>query len=290
MHASKTCTATFATTTPDFVQITSPAPDTVINFASVLVQGTVNVPIGLEVGVTINGVLAAVHGGTFAAMVPVASDTTSLTAEATTAIGTTDSHSITVSVSTTQGPSVTLEASPKNGVAPLITQFVVHSDFVPLNIELDIDSDGTVEYNGPQVENHRFFLTQAKFYVATARVTDPIGTMFTVKTVVQIYDQDELDARLQAKWSGMKDALRNADINGAMNFIVTASQAKYQEAFQIIATQLPDIDQILTDISAISTGNRTAVYEATRIDDAVETSFEVRFAIDRDGIWRLDSF
>jgi hypothetical protein len=41
--------------------------------------------------------------------------------------------------------------------------------------------------------------------------------------------------------------------------------------FQIIAAQPPNIDQILTT-------------------DGLETSFEVRFALDGDGIWRLEAF
>jgi hypothetical protein len=290
MFANKTCTATFETTTPGFVQITSPAPDTVINASTVLVQGTVNVPTGIEVGVTINGVLAAVHGGTFAAMVPVASDTTSLTAVATTAIGTTASHSIPVSVSTTPGPSVTLEAIPKNGVAPLITQFIVHSDFVPMNVELDIDSDGTAEYNGPEVENQRFFLTQAKVYVATARVTDALGAVFTVNTVVQVYDPNELDTLLQAKWTEMKDALIAGDVPRALSHILANAQGGYASLFNSVGVRISEFGSDMPQIEPVYFEGDYAKYRLRRQEQFGEMTYYIYWSIDNDGIWRVQSF
>jgi hypothetical protein len=290
MFADKACTATFATTSPGFVQITSPAPDTVINASTVLVQGTVNVPAGIEVGVTINGVLAAVHSGTFAAIVPVASDTTSLTAVATTAIGTTASHSIPVSVSTTQGPSVTLEADPKNGLTPLITQFVVRSDFVPVNVELDIDSNGTIEYNGSQVENQRFFLTQAKFYIATARVTDPLGAVFTVNTVVQVYDQNELDTLLQSKWAGMKDALIAGDVPGALGQILADSRDEYASVFNSVGVRISEFGSDMPRIEPVYFEGDYAKYRLRRPEQFGEMTYYVYLSIDTDGIWRIQSF
>src|SRR5439155_6427623 len=66
------------------VTITQPQGSATVPAGSLLVRGTVQAG-GAEVGVAINGVPAAVEGTTFAALVPVAPDTTSLTAMGTTA-------------------------------------------------------------------------------------------------------------------------------------------------------------------------------------------------------------
>jgi hypothetical protein len=99
-----------------------------------------------------------------------------------------------------------------------------------------------------------------------------------------------LDITLKARWVAMKDALRVGNIELALNEIVARSRSRYEEAFQIIATQLPNIDQILPNISLVRIGNLSAVYEAIRMDDGLGMSFEVRFAIDGDGIWRMETF
>jgi hypothetical protein len=140
------------------------------------------------------------------------------------------------------------------------------------------------------LQDQPFTFTQPGIYVATATVTDSQGNKFTANAVVQVYDRVALDTLLQPKWSSMKSALQSGDIGGAVRQIVSLSQPKYEEAFQVIAAQLPNIDQILTDISLIRVGNYTAIYEATRIDDGLEMSFEVRFAVDGDGIWRVEAF
>jgi hypothetical protein len=75
----------------------------------------------------------------------------------------------------------------------------------------------------------------------------------------------------------------------AIGFIVV-SRPRYEEAFQIIASQLSNIDQIFTNPALVRMGNFSAIYEAARIDDGLEMSFEIRFAIDGDGIWRIEAF
>jgi hypothetical protein len=291
LYTDKTCTANFVTTAPGFVEITSPAPGSAINSFTVLVQGTLNVPFGTEVGVTVNGVIAAAQGGVFAVVVPVTPDTTSLTAVATTAAGTTSSHSVNVNVSSAPGPSITLNVSPKSGVTPMVTLYTIRSDFVPAQVELDVDGDGTVDYTaGAEFNGVSFILSQPAIYVATATVTDSLGNVFIANAVVNVYDRDKLDTRLQTKWSGMKDALRNGDVGSAVNFISIRERTGYEEMLTALGAQTANIDQILTNISFVEQQNARIEYEMLRTDSGVTVSHFVLFAIDDDGIWRLNFF
>ena len=88
----------------------------------------------------------------------------------------------------------------------------------------------------------------------------------------------------------MKDALRSGDIPAALSQIVARARPVYEEGFQIISAQLPIIDEILTPVSLVRIGNNEAVYKASRNDDGIPMSFEVRFAMDVDGFWRVASF
>ena len=96
--------------TAPVVTITEPADGATVATGSLLVTGTVEAG-GEEVGVTVNDFPAAVHGKTFAALVPVTPETTSLPAAATTPSGPTASQSIAITVSAPATPANRWRAS-----------------------------------------------------------------------------------------------------------------------------------------------------------------------------------
>ncbi len=119
---------------------------------------------------------------------------------------------------------------------------------------------------------------------------DTQGGRTTARALVQVLDGAALDALLRAKWQTMKDALRARDITRAVTQIVLRAQDGYAAAFQTIAPQLPGIDSILTAITPLEVRNRAAIYQMLRVDGGVMKSFEVRFVIDGDGLWRIQGF
>jgi hypothetical protein len=50
-----------------------------------------------------------------------------------------------------------------------------------------------------------------------------------------------------------------------------------------------NVDDVLTSIRLERHGRGYAIYEAVRTDGTITKSFSVRFAIDADGVWRVDS-
>jgi hypothetical protein len=88
----------------------------------------------------------------------------------------------------------------------------------------------------------------------------------------------------------MKDALRRGDIAAAGQLIVPTARDRYVEAFTTMAADLPNIDLILTPVRLIDVRGRIAMLEMLRTDGGIEKSFEVRCAVDNDGVWRLRAF
>ena len=91
-------------------------------------------------------------------------------------------------------------------------------------------------------------------------------------------------------WSTAMDALRAGDIARAVTHIVADARDEYQAAFQIVAARLPAIDTILTDLTLVRLAEGTALYQATRTDAGLVKVFDVRFAVDEDGLWRIERF
>lgn len=168
--------------------------------------------------------------------------------------------------------------------------FSLFGDVQITQVTLDADGDGNTDFSGSQLSEQPFTFSQPGTYVASARATDAQGNQLTADALVQVYDPTQLDGILQARWAAMKDALRAGDISTALSHIISWSRPRYEEGFQIIAPLLSNIDDILTSVSLVRIGNNEAVYKALRMDDSVRMAFEVRFALDGDGLWRVASF
>jgi hypothetical protein len=88
----------------------------------------------------------------------------------------------------------------------------------------------------------------------------------------------------------MKDTLRTGDIPLALTHIAGPSRPRYEALFEALSPILPSIDTILTALTLDEVGDQEAFYEMVRTDAGVTKSFEIRFSVDEDGIWRLRMF
>jgi hypothetical protein len=283
-------TITITVTAGLAINITSPASGATVPAGQLIVRGSITNPGGGEVGLTVNGVPTGLQGNTFSALVFVSAENTNVSAIVTSKNGASATHTIPIAV-LTAAPSITvLHVLPSNGPAPLTAKFSLFGDIDILQVTLDADGDGNIDFTGSQLREQPFTFAQPGVYVSAATATDVQGNQLAANAVIQVLDPTELDGILQARWTAMKDALGAGDIPAALQQIITRARRVYEEGFQIISAQLPIIDEILTPVSLVRIGNNEAVYKASRTDDGIPMSFEVRFAMDVDGFWRVGSF
>jgi PKD repeat protein len=278
---------------PVRIEIISPANGANINKSNTIVQGRIYNQAG-EVGVVINGILVEVHGGDFAAIVPLQIGQNVITATATRPDGLQGQTQITINTES-QEEFVRLTATPTTGVLDQtgILNITFEAEAYLVNpvssYSWDFNGDGTPEITGAEAT----VIAQYQFpglYFPRVTVTDNQGNIYTETTLVNVLSREEMDAFLRSKWEGMKGALSQGDIEGAISYFDDSTKSGYKEHFTVLSPMLPQIVQVLNDIQFIGMMKNAIEYDIRTTRDGIQYSFYLLFIRDKDGLWKIRSF
>ncbi len=284
------------------IRILEPAPGTVITTETLWVRGTVDsggrdvavtIPLPPEIGseLSLEAMPVAAEAGTFAAEVPVTPGMTTVTVIARDGQGASSTDSVNVAVQGALFGPIRFDAFPAAGLAPHTARFSPNA-FPPGSVySLDLESDGTIDYEGDMLSDLEFVYARPGIHVARLQATTPDGQMLTARTSVVVYNRATLDARLQAAWRGFKDALRGGDAARAASFVHRDRRAAWEAYFRQFTPDLFALtDTVFADVTLLEVVPGRAECEMMRNVDGLLYSFPISFLIDVDGGWRLWQF
>jgi len=120
------------------------------------------------------------------------------------------------------------------------------------------------------------------------------GETYTDTIAIQVLIEAELDALLRAKWNGMKTALVNGDIEGALNLHHEAFKDRYESIYNLLGNDLPILAQEMLDIELIFAEGDRAKYAINRDHDIdgqiVTVTYYIYFSKDGNGLWKIERY
>jgi len=272
------------------VVINTPVDGAALAGESVTVSGTLVAP--ANSGLIVNDVLAAIlpDGAFHAVGVRLAAGANTVVATLTTPEGETRTHSITVSSS---GPRpVEITAHPTQGIAPLPVLFnaIPAEGIVIQKIEVDGDADGVIDYTITE-EPWEVTLTYVGggSSMATVRVTDIDGNIYTSVTPIVLLSEAALDQTIRAVWSGFKAALGTGDKARALQYMGLLAKERYSGPFDTLASLLPQIVASFSELQFVTLSSELGEYAINRVINGEDRIFFIYFGQDGDGVWRLQS-
>ncbi|MBI2828381.1 MAG: hypothetical protein HYX77_03800 [Acidobacteria bacterium] len=284
------------------IHILEPAPGAAIATETFWVRGivesggrevsvTISLPPEFRVELSLETLPAATEAGTFAAEAPATPSMTAVAVTARDGQGATVTEVVNIEVQSRLTAATNgFAAFPEAGLAPHAVRFGAGA-IENVRYSLDLESDGTTDYDGGSLAEREFTYTRPGIYVATLRTTTRDGQTATSRTLVQVYDRTVLDARLQTVWRAFKGALQAGEVQRAVMLIHTNRRAGWQEYFsRLPPALLGAADTVFTDVALLDVGPGSAVCEMMRDVDGLLYSFPVSFRTDVDGGWRLWQF
>ena len=274
------------------VTITHPAAGTPVSAGPLLVQGEVESG-GQPVGVTVNGMPAAVAGTRWGLMVDLPPGVHQLVVTATTPDGAVVSEARQVEGVAGVAEGLSLRVYPAGGPAPLTVTFHLQNGagVSLVRYELDADGNGTTDHDASSFDQPQATYAAPGLYLARLRATDEQGTVRTAAVLIPVLDPVQVKAQLQTTWTGLKAALREGNIPAALSFMHTRARERYELTFRSIPPEkLQEIDRILAEAVPVEIGPNGAEYEIRRLRNGEMIGFPLWFRRDADGLWRVWMF
>ncbi len=272
------------------ISISSPSDGDTITGPDVTVKGAVINTTGNETGVTVNGMPAILSGNQFiASHVPLMEGSNTIIVAATDIAGTTATTSITVNA--VAGYYIRLTSNIESGISPLEVTLRIDGSFSIDNSNMNVTGPAAIELiDNPTPDEYQIKMTAEGTYYFTAEVTGPDGNTYQDTIAIPVMNKAQLDNLLKAKWEGMKTALVNGDIEGAVSYFAERSKDSFQQRFTLLALHLPQIVADMGAVTMVNIKNNVAEYDLRTDRNGSTYSFQLLFVQDTDGIWKIRSF
>ena len=283
---------------PPVLTITSPLNSALIGDSSVLVTGTLTVP--LNTGVTVNGVVAhrggTPYGSEFAAVVPLTPGSNTLTITAT--LLNRKQMTQTLIVTRNNDNLLSVDATPVNAFAPSTISFTItNSGLVGIEmVELDFDGNGATDQfitfeqilAGALKNPIKHDYAEPGLYLPKITILDKNNVSRTEELAVSVQSKAQINQIIKGVWDGMNTALAAGNHGLAMNYLTGTGQQGYGKIFYQLLPYMKSIISGYSNLEPVDTGLTYGEHAVSEVVDGTSRIFLIQFMQDYNGVWRVE--
>jgi len=248
-----------------------------------------------DVGVTVNGVPAAMLGTTFAVSgVRLAPGTNTLEARITTAEGVAAATAVAVTAAGEE-PLLELLTNLSSGAAPLRVTFSSRArGAAAVEYRYDFDGDDTVDLTAGAEEAASFTYETPGTYLPAVTAVLPDGSTLQAQALLVVEDRAAVHALLANRWDAVSSALEAQRVEDALQGFLPESQEKYRKLFTGLADQLPALYASLPQPVLVKVEGHLAQYRLRRTQlwegQARVLTYYPWYARDAHGLWKVQAY
>jgi hypothetical protein len=150
-----------------------------------------------------------------------------------------------------------------------------------------LDGDGVPEVTGGEPKITNSYQDPGLFFPKVV-ILDSQGNRFEETTLVHVIAREEVEPLLRSKWEGMKTALVNGDVEGALQYFVATSRDRYRQTFTDLGNErINFLFSTIIEFKIFTLYGKVAGCGAVRIEGGRRYAYPVNFVQDENGIWKI---
>ena len=179
----------------------------------------------------------------------------------------------------------------ESGISPLKAVIDIAASFHVTDASIACSGPGAVNIIGLAPDRYEIQMSGAGIYQCSAEVMDPEGNLLVDAFAFALTGQEDLDALLRENWLGMKTALANSDIQGALFYFADDQKQLYSDIFTALHPKLPGIATAMNDIEMIDIKDNFAKYQIRKDEnyggEDITAIYHVYFIKTPEGFWKI---
>ncbi len=248
---------------PLSIAITSPADGAFITRPDILVTGIIGNAANRATAVSVNDIVAVVHGNQFVVNhMPLEDGENTITVTAEDATGC--SQTVTRQVyADTSGHYIDITATLESGLPVFASDLYLSASFPVVSSAVEVSGPDTIILTQEEADEYNLEVLGEGFYILTAEA-DYDGLTYRDEIAITGLNRDAVDAQVKAVWDKMKVLLINNNREKALELIHPVVQDHQRQVFDILGDDLPGIISAMRDIRLVTVENNQAEYRVER--------------------------
>jgi len=179
----------------------------------------------------------------------------------------------------------------ESGISPLEAVIDINASFNVIQASVACSGPGAVNIVEFAPDRYEIQMAGPGIYYCSAEVVDPDENILVDEFAFSLTELENLDNLLRGIWRGMKAALENGDIQGALFYFDDDQKDLYSDIFAALSQNLPEIAATMNDIEMIAIRDNFAKYQTRKDesygDEDIVAIYNVYFIKTPEGFWKI---